>query len=186
MAEVRWDIPFRTECSTVSLSTRCSGVDLCIYSIYCRRKLLWWWLSKILIYGYNRMSKHWCMSTAKCLLFSWLLCLLDELFFPLQLLLGKPPKHSMASETCLFVFYISYGGVHDNVGRSLKGLLRCIKRVGKDPLLCLVLKSFLCKFDHIRLFSVAPIQPKFCAYFVICVKNYFCYIVNYCLIYYLL
>jgi hypothetical protein len=51
------DIPFRAECSKVSHSLHIIWLWVSIFiPIYCRRKLLWWWLSKTLIYEYSRMS----------------------------------------------------------------------------------------------------------------------------------
>lgn len=50
------DNPFRSECSKVSYTS--STVQLWVFVsvlIYCSRRLLWWWLSETLIYGYTRM-----------------------------------------------------------------------------------------------------------------------------------
>lgn len=52
------DTPFRANCSKVwshSLHNFWQWVSVFV-PICCKRKLLWWWLSKVLIYEYSRMS----------------------------------------------------------------------------------------------------------------------------------
>lgn len=51
------DIPFRTECFKVSYSLHHVWLwESAFVPVCCRRELLWWCLSKALIYGYSRMS----------------------------------------------------------------------------------------------------------------------------------
>lgn len=51
------DIPFRTECFKTSRSLYIVQLWLKVFvPIYCRRRLLSWWLSKSVIYEYSRMS----------------------------------------------------------------------------------------------------------------------------------